>query len=384
MRSAPQKLKSGNRAQSPKAKSREVSPQNAINWKQVFDAMPEGISVHSDEGTILYANGRLAEIYDKPLEEIIGSRCEALFHTDSQACPHEKVIESGKRVELNSKQGVGDRAYSLSCEPIFNQERRVAGYIRMMRDVTDRQRAQEELLNTERFATLGQMISGIAHDVGTPLNIISGYCEYLLMRSKPEEPGHREITTILHQTRRIADFIKQMLDLARPAQGRADAIGLKGFLTESMHLMGHHLRKENVKASLVFDTDPPLIYGDAPRLRQALFSIFLNVSHRLSEGANLEIAVAEASGDSKLTRITITGIDKEGNGVDFSRSFAGFLDPTKSSEALGMGLSLARHILDEIGAKVETADISGKGTALVVYIPKDSRTSAQQAIQVKV
>jgi PAS domain S-box-containing protein len=390
MRSAQRKVKPVKTAQSLKAVGYEVSPQTAINWKQVFDAMPEGISVHSADSTILYANGRLAEIYDKPLEEIIGSRCDDLFHRDSQACPHEKVIESRKRFEINGRQDVGDKVYSISLEPIFNQEGRVAGFIRLMRDVTERQRAQEELLNTERFATLGQMIAGIAHDVGTPLNIISGYCEYLLMRSKPEEPGHREISTILHQTRRIADFIKQMLDLARPAQARADAIGLKGFLTESMHLMGHHLRKANVKASLVFNTDPPLIYGDAPRLRQALFSIFLNVSYQLGEGANLEIAVAEASFDSTLARIIIAGIDKEGNGIDFSQSFAGFLDPTKNSETLGMGLSLARHILDEIGARVESADIPGvdipgvdipgKGKALVVYIPKDSRASARQAV----
>jgi PAS domain S-box-containing protein len=384
MRSAPRKVRSSNKARAPRSEAHDIGDQAvfnqaAFNWEQVFDAIPEGVSIHSLDGKILYANGRLAEIYGKPLEEIIGRACADLFHVGPETCLHEKVISTGQRFELKSKLAVGQRIFSVSCEPIIFEGRSIAGYVRLMRDVTDRQRAQEDLLNTERFATLGQMISGIAHDVGTPLNIISGYCEYLLMRSKPEDQGYRELSTILNQTRRVADFIKQMLDLARPAQGRWDAIGLKGFLTESLDLMGHHLRKANVKASLVVNTDPPLIYGDAPRLRQALFNIFLNVSKRLGQGASLEIAIEDAPDASSFTRISIAGIDEAGNGVDFSQSFAGFLDPSKSGEASGMGLSLARNILDEIGAKVETADIAEKGKALVVYIPKDSRAPAQAA-----
>ena len=376
MRSAPRKVKSSNKSQTPNAPGLEMTPRALFNLNEVFDAIPEGISVHSTDGATLYANRRLAEIYGKPLDDIVGRNCSDLFHFEPDDCPHQDVIDSGHRAELKGRQAVGERIYSISCEPIINEAGSVSGYVRLMRDVTERQRAQEELLNTERFATLGQMIFGIAHDVGTPLNIISGYCEYLLMRSTPEDQGHRELSTILQQTRRIADFIKQMLDLARPAQGRADAIGLKGFLTESLDLIGHLLRRENVKASLVFNADPPLIYGDAPRLRQALFNIFLNVLQRVGNGATLEITVDEPPSDVGMIRMSIAGIDKGGEGLDFSQSFAGFLNPAHSSEVIGMGLSLARHILDEVGAKVETADVQGKGKALVVYIPKDSRAHA--------
>ena len=317
-------------APSHKRKSRrghEMASDALFDLKKVFDAIPEGISVHTKDGVILYANAKIAEICDKPLDEIVGRSCADLFHFQPHDCPHEDVVESGQRSELQGRHAVGERIYSISCEPLMNEAGNVTGYVRLMRDVTERRHAQEELLNTERFATLGQMIFGIAHDVGTPLNIISGYCEYLLMRSKPEDQGHRELSTILHQTRRIADFIKQMLDLARPAQGRADAIGLKGFLTESLDLIGHLLRRENVKASLVFNSEPPLIYSDAPRLRQALFNIFLNVSQRLGQGANLEITVDEPLSDKQMTRVSIAGIDKEGHGLDFSQSFARFSRP---------------------------------------------------------
>jgi PAS domain S-box-containing protein len=353
--------------------------QAAFNWEQVFDAIPEGVSVHSLDSTVLYVNGRLAEVYGKSAGEIIGRGCADLFHTGPEICPHEAVMSTMQRVQLKSRVAVGQKIFRVSYEPIMLEGKSVVGYVRFMLDVTDRQRAQEELLITERFATLGQMISGLAHDVGTPLNIISGYCEYLLMRSKPEDQGYRELTTILNQTRRISDFIKQMLDLARPSQGRYDAIGMKGFLTEALDLMGHHLRKANVKASLVVNTDPPLIYGDAPRLRQALFNIFLNISKLLGQGGSLEITIDEVPAPSTLMRISIAGTYAEGDGVDFAQSFAGFINPMKNGEAIGMGLSLAKNILDDIGAKVETADTAERGKALVVYIPKDCRAPAQAA-----
>ena len=377
MRSAPRKVRSSNKAHVPRSEASEMGGQAVFTWEQVFDAIPEGVSVHSLDGTILYANERLSEIYDKPLKEIIGRACDELFHSGPESCPHEQVMNTRQHVDIKSKITVGQKIFSVSYDPIMQEGRSIIGYVRVMLDITDRQRAQEELLNTERFATLGQMISGLAHDVGTPLNIISGYCEYLLMRSKPEDQGNRELTTILNQTRRIADFIKQMLDLARPSPGRYDAIGLKGFLTEALDLMGHHLRKANVKTTLVINTDPPLIYGDAPRLRQALFNIFLNVSKQLGQGGSLEIAIDDGPAPSSHSKISIAGTDKEGSGIDFSQSFAGFLNPAKSGETIGMGLSLARNILDDIGAIVETADIAEKGKALVVYIPKDSRAPAK-------
>src|SRR4029453_8016189 len=119
--------------------------------------------------------------------------------------------------------------------------------IRLMREDTSERRMNAQLRQAERFATLGQLLSGVAHDVGTPLNVISGYAEFLLMRTKPEGQGYKELNAILEQTRRIASVISQALDLSRVSQGRVDAIEIKALLSDSLVLVGHFLRRADVK-----------------------------------------------------------------------------------------------------------------------------------------
>src|SRR5262249_1080458 len=153
----------------------------------------------------------------------------------------------------------------------------------------------------------------IAHDVGTPLNIISGYAEYLLMRTKAEETGRKELTAILEQTRRVAEYIRIMLDMARPSQGRGDAMEFKGFLGDSLELMGSHLRKAGVRVTLSCKSTPPVIYGDGPRLRQAFFNLILNAGRRVGAGGQLELNIEQSPDLPGYITVMLTGADREGH-----------------------------------------------------------------------
>lgn len=340
-----------------------------IELADVLGAMPDPMTVHSIDSVIRYANSEAGQLCGRDPDSLIGLRCAEIFHRGPAACPHEVVLATGKGAQVDSDRGRDGPAYQITIDPIVTNDGVVKGYIRIARDVSDRVRTQEALLRAERFATLGQMISGIAHDVGTPLSIISGYAEYLRMRTLPGGPGHKELSTILNQTRRIAEFIKQLLDLARPEQGRVDAIGLKGFLDELLELMGHHLKKTGVKARLICAGKPPVIYGDSPRLRQALFNLVLNASQRVGSGGHLDIILDEAAAGDGFVLLAIMGTECGGTWHDFSRSFADFLETGSSDGVLGLGLSLTREILRGFGARVQAID-SGEGkTYLTVEIP---------------
>lgn len=335
---------------------------------QIIDALPDPITVHSADGTVRMANRRFLEVYSLQREQIVDRNCAEVFHSDQAPCPHASIGETAQSVTLPGSQMVADRYYSIVMSPVFDEAGKYAGFIRAMQDVTEGRRAQEELKKAERFATLGQMISGIAHDIGTPLNIISGYSEYLLMRTSPEAQGTKELSTILQQTRRISEFIKQMLDLARPSQGRTDAIGLEGFLTESLELMGHHFRKSGVKVALTCGDGLPLVYGDAPRLRQALFNVILNASHLVGAAGRLDIRVEEERETHTGVTITLTGTEASGGRHNFSKSFAAFLNPSGGG-AGGMGFALAREVFDEFGARAEVAaEGQGEGS-LIFHLP---------------
>jgi two-component system NtrC family sensor kinase len=346
----------------------ETDYQSAEFLASIFDALDDGISIHSLKGEVLYANNRMLEILGKAASDVIGNDCVEVFH--DAACPHEEVTASGIRSRLEIESKDGKSVFQVTVSPIKNKTGKASGFIRVVHDISEVERAQEKLVKAEHFATLGQMASGIAHDVGTPLNIISGYSEYLLMRTGPEGQGRKELSAIIQQTRRIADFIKHMLDLSRPAQGRRDAIELKSFLADSLELIGSHMRKADVKASLTCNATPSLIYGDGPRLRQAIFNLLMNAGQHLGPGGDIEIAIEESVGRPDLIPIFVFGTEQSGQAHDFSKSFSSLLTSGQNREGIGMGLSLTKEILREFGASLDSTAVEGRGVALVLHLPK--------------
>jgi PAS domain S-box-containing protein len=343
------------------------SPYNL--WHSVLDEVADGISAHSASGEIVWANKRLCEIYATPLSELKGSSCQQAFHPGDPGCPHERVMATGSGLEPAREMRVSESILSVTIRPLFDERGVSCGFLRLLRDVTGAQHTQQQLLQAERFAALGQILSGIAHDAGTPLNVISGYCEFLLMRTKPDGQGYKELSAILHQTRRIASMFSEALDLARAPQGRIDAIEIKPLMAATLDLTEYHLREANVKADLTCRICPPLVYGEASQLRQAFFNLLLNAAQQVGNGGKLEVVIDEAPDQLGFLAVSLWGTEGGGVGHDFSRSIGGFFAEHSRVGPQGIGLCLAWEILNRAGAKVIFGSAGDQGVPLLVYLP---------------
>lgn len=339
-------------------------------WTSVLGSISEGISVHTLDGEIVWVNKRLSEIYHKSFSELVGLNCEQVFHGEGVTCGHKQVLGGTAPVRFEGEAPLASGGVLLVViESLLDEHGGITGFTRVVRDITKERETYEQLLNAERFATLGQIVFGLAHNIGTPLNIISGYAEFLQMRAKPEDRSHKELSAILEQTRRIAAVFGEALDLARPPRGRSEAIDLKTLLTDSLDLVGHYLRRGDVKAGLTCRTSLPLIYGEAAQLRQAVFNLLLNAGEQVGNGGKLEIALDESPDAPDFLRLEIWGTEMDGRGHDFSHSLAGFL--AKGSCTAAIGLSLAKDILRRGGAEIATLTGGSRGVALAVYLPKN-------------
>lgn len=345
-------------------------------WTSLVDALYEGISVHSASGELVWANKKLCDIYSKTLSELKGSFCHQIFHGEDSTCPHEQVLETGSTIQLEGEVIVERRMLSLTVGPLFDEGGKTCGFMRVLRDVSGERRAREQLVKAERFATLGQILSGIAHDVGTPLNVISGYSEFLLMRTKPDGPGYKELSVILHQTRRIAGMFGEALDLARPPQGRTDAIEIKALLTGALDLVVHSLRKADAKVDLTCRINPPLVYGEAPQLRQAFFNLLLNAGQLVGIGGRLEVVIDEAPDRPGFLALSFWGTEAGGVGHDFSQSLDCLFDAGGAAGTVGVGLSLAKEILNEAGAIISSGGAGERGIPLMVFLPLNAGSRA--------
>jgi K+-sensing histidine kinase KdpD len=345
-----------------------------VPWGVILDVLPEAISIHKSTGEIMWANRSLCELYSKPVSELKTLTCDQAFHGGNSKCPHEQVMARGQAVHLTDDLSLAGRTLSLTVEPLFGEGNQPWGFMRVMRDVTDERNAQEQLLKAERFATLGQLFSGVAHDVGTPLNVISGYAEFLMMRKSPDDQGCKELTAILEQTRRIAAIFGEALELSRPSRGRTDAIDLNVLLADSLSLVGHHLRKSDVQAGLTCRIPKPLIYGEAPQLKQAFFNLLLNAGQRVGTGGRIQLVIHEAAERPGDLEIVLLGTEASGVGHDFSASLRkGVAGPAET----GIGLHLARKILVEAGASICFTQIGERQPALVIQFPAKTATSGE-------
>jgi PAS domain S-box-containing protein len=336
----------------------------------ILDAVSEAISLHDDRGKIVWANKRIYELYGQTHDKLEGLSCQQVFHEDGSVCSHnQNVAETGSRSdELVEMAGA---TYSITIQPL-SVEGTNSGFLRVMRDVTAERQAQKLLLDAERFATLGQLFSGLVHDVGTPLNIISGYSEFLLMRTKPDEPGYKEQSAILFQTKRIADLLEEAVDLARLPQARILPIDLQMLFTQLLSLMEHHFHKAGVKSEMTCRITTPLIYGEASQLKQAFFHLLINAGRKLEGGGHLEVVIAQPSNQPESLAVEISGIDASGRAHDYSSSLSGLPGEPKRIVELGMGLLLARDILDKAGAKIGFGENRDSSTSLVVCLPVKS------------
>lgn len=355
-----------------KLKSRDASTvRNDIlsskQWSSILNALSDPISVHGESGEIVWANEQLCEVYSKTLSELTGSTCAQAFGDGTVRATHDPVAEIAERESLVTLE---DKVWSVSIKPFSKLlgDDQESGFIRVMRDVTAECGIHRELLEAERFASLGQMLFGIAHNVGTPLNIISGYAEFLLMRMNTDERGHKELSAILDQTKRIAATLNDALDLARPERKQTSGIDIKALLSDSLDLAAHYFRRRGIQTQLTCATSSPLIYGDAPLLRQAFFSVLLSASQTVAPGGRVEVFIAVSQEVPDAVCVKLLGTEVTGQWYDVARSLESSVGDGKQTRT-GDGLSLARHTFDETGALVNLDESDERGLAILVHLP---------------
>ena len=168
----------------------------------------------------------------------------------------------------------------------------------------------------------------------------------------------------------------EAVDLARPSHGRKDPVEIKPLLMGVLDLVGHSLRKADVKVELTCRIEPPLIYGEAPQLRQALFNLLLNAGQLVGVGGRLEVVIEEAPDKPGFLTLALWGTDASGAPHDFSQFFACLLDPHFDAGTIGIGLSLVREILNDAGAIMRLGTAGERGIPLIVYLPVNAGSRA--------
>jgi PAS domain S-box-containing protein len=234
-------------------------------------------------------------------------------------------------------------------------------------DVTDLKQVQEQLRKTERIAELGTLASGMAHEIGTPMNVILGRAEYLLQRTA-DEGMKKGLVTIVTQIERITKVMNQLLAFARRRTPEQRAVDLGEIVDDTLEMFQERIAQSHITVEKAIEADVPAVQADRDQLVQVLINLVINSLHAMQEGGRLRLSVARENSHVRL------GVSDTGHGMPEetrSKIFDPFFTTKDFGKGTGLGLTVVKSIIEEHGGTIAVESVVDKGTTFWILLPLD-------------
>lgn len=235
----------------------------------------------------------------------------------------------------------------------------------VVRDITERQRMLDQLRRTERLAELGTLASGMAHEIGTPMNVIMGRAEHLLQRTT-DEKAKKGLQIIVTQVERITKIMNQLLTLARRRPSEQRPADLRRTVDDCVEVLQERFKKHRVHVIKHYEANLPAALVDPDQISQVLLNLLLNADHAMAEGGTLRLGLTSA-GDRVFLTVSDTGHGIPNNHL--SKIFTPFFTTKEAGKGTGLGLSVVHGIIEEHKGTISVESEVGKGTTFTITVP---------------
>jgi signal transduction histidine kinase len=263
----------------------------------------------------------------------------------------------------------------------LNRELETAGQ-HLARKVED-QRAQlaqteQRARTAEDLASVATLVTGLAHEIGTPLSVIQGHAE-LLESSVRDEQEHWRLGTIREKIDRISRIIQALLNTARPREPVRVPISVASVLDNALSLLADNFRRNGIDVDRRF-TPAPEIRGDAEKLQQLFLNLLLNAVDAMPKGGRIVTSLGTERNGKVEVRIRDTGVGIPQD--QLSKIFQPFYTKKKAGHGHGLGLVVARTIVDDHEGEIEVSSKPGEGTEFLIRFPASPGTRLRRSRQV--
>ena len=343
--------------------------------RQLVANFPEMIAVLDLEGKFTFVSARVQEVLGRSSEEVTGKNLLALVHRDDVA----RLTSSLKRfvsgdltnaqIEYRTKHADGSwRLLRASVSPLYDSNRKISGIVASSRDVTSAKEAEKQKLQTEKLAAMGEMMSGVAHELNNPLTAILGVSDLIRDRA-PDEATRRQAEIVLKQARRAAGIVQHLLEFSRPSSLTSEKVRPEEILKRAVEQQSEPLRQKNVAIEFTAPAGLPMIEGDARLLQQAFINLITNAEQAITavrERGTVRISVHHT--DGKIAFV----FSDDGSGIpaeNLSKIFDPFFTTKRPGGGTGLGLTICLAIAKEHGGTIEVDSSAGNGARLSMILP---------------
>jgi signal transduction histidine kinase/ActR/RegA family two-component response regulator len=338
----------------------------ADRFRSIVEAMPQGVILADRRLRPLMMNGaavRMLESVGGPA----GDPRSALERAGIDRLLSPSAFESEPfEAELHPD---GGRVWAVTASPFGGDGEAV---VLVMADVTERRRIQERLAQAEKMSSLGQMISGVAHELNNPLTSILGYAQLLQLKGRDERLPER-LELLAREAERCRKIVRSLLSFARARPAERRPLSLNQVVRDVHLLLAYQLRVADVTVELELEPELPVVHGDAHQLEQLLVNLLTNARHAIrSAGRPGTVRVStRRAGPSSVS----LDVGDDGPGIPpeiLARVFDPFFTTKQAGEGTGLGLALVYSIVTAgHGGMIEVRSSAEGGTRFEILLPCD-------------
>jgi two-component system NtrC family sensor kinase len=342
---------------------------------RLMESFPDLVIALDTDGRYTFVSPQIINILGFRPEELVGKRMGGRTDPADRTAMMEmfddlifkRIAEGEIEYRTQHKNGAW-RVFRASARPLHDENGQINGVIASARDITEQQRLQQQLIQSERLAAMGQMIAGVAHELNNPLTAILGVTEMLRDQSK-EETATRQLDLAHRQARRAAHIVQSLLVFSRPSTPRSTLLHLPDLLQRTLQLHEHSLRANHINVDLSARPDLPTVLGDSNQLTQVFLNLIVNAEqaiHEVRDHGTLRVRLGVVG-----ERVLITFQD-DGVGIRrelLPRIFDPFFTTKRPGRGTGLGLSICMGIIREHNGDISAQPLPDGGSVFTVSLP---------------
>ena len=259
-----------------------------------------------------------------------------------------------------------DVTVNMAIAPLVSKDLQQIGRLIIFDDVTERTELERRLMQADKLSSIGLLAAGVAHEVNTPLAVISTYAQMLAKQISEDETKSKLLEKIAKQTFRASEIVNSLLNFSRTSTTEFDEVDLNRVIRETATLIGHQLEKVGVQTELQLAESLPAVRGNSGKLQQVFLNLFLNARDAMEGGGVLRVRSWSEDG---LVRIDVLDTGQGIAPEHLERIYDPFFTTKGSRKGTGLGLSVTYGIVKEHGGAIAVDSKPGSGTRFHLDFP---------------
>lgn len=340
--------------------------------ENIVESISVGVMAIDLEDRIEFWNSQMEVMYATPRSESLGRRITDVFPAEFAQEFHRVRQSPGihNLYKFRMTTPAGDaRVANIAIAPLVTKQFNVIGRLIIVDDITERIDLESQLSQAEKMSSIGLLAAGVAHEVNTPLAVISSYAQMLQKQLNGNEKQASLLEKITRQTFRASEIVNSLLNFSRTSGTEFSEIDLNRIIHETLALLEHQFKTSQVKVDEKLLPTLPTIHGNAGKLQQVFLNLFLNAKDAMQGGGTLRVQTANGDGVKVIVSDSGAGIAQEHIQRIYDPFFTTKNGGGAGRKGTGLGLSVTYGIIQEHAGKIEVESRVGEGTTFFLEFP---------------